>query len=80
MSGLSYLRETFQPGRPRRQRSHVPAVEGLDQRALLSAGLGYALAAGQFAEVRRELDFEHNGMVVKTPRRRIACALETISK
>ena len=37
------------------------------QRALLSAGLGHALAAGHFAEVG-ELDLEHNGTVVKTPR------------
>jgi hypothetical protein len=64
MSGLSYFRETFYP----RRRSLLPAVEDLDRRALLSAGLGQALAAGQFAEVRRELDFEHNGTVVKTPR------------
>jgi hypothetical protein len=68
MSGLSNFRETFQPSRRPRRRSLLPAVEGLDQRALLSAGLGHALAAGQFAEVRRELDLEHNGTVVKTPR------------
>jgi len=45
----------------------LPAVEGLDQRALLSAGLGHALAAGHVAEVRRERDSEHNGTVVKRP-------------
>ena len=67
MSGLSNFRETFQPRRPPRRRSLLPAVEGLDQRALLSAGLGHALA-GHVAEVRRERDSEHNGTVVKTPR------------
>lgn len=66
MSGLSNFRETFQPRRPRRRRSLLPAVEGLDQRALLSAGLGHALA-GHVAEVRREHDFEHNGTVVQRP-------------
>ena len=53
MSGLSNFRETFQPRRPPRRRSLLPAVEGLDQRALLSAGLGHALAAGHVAEVRQ---------------------------
>jgi hypothetical protein len=43
------------------------AVEGLDQRALLSAGLGQVLAA-RVAEVRPEHEVEHNGTVVKTPR------------
>jgi hypothetical protein len=66
MSGLSNFRETFQPRRPPRRRSISPAVEGLDQRALLSAGVGHAVA-GHAAEVRRELDFEHNGAVAKTP-------------
>ncbi len=66
MSGLSNFRETFQPRRPPRRRSLLPAVEGLDQRALLSAGLGHALA-GHVAEVRREHDFEHNGTVVQRP-------------
>jgi hypothetical protein len=41
-------------------------AEGLDQRALLSAGLVQALAV-HFSEVRRVNDFEHNGTVVKTP-------------
>ena len=68
MSGLSNFRETFQPSRPPRRRSLLPAVEGLDQRALLSAGLGHALAAGHVAEVRRERDSEHNGTVVQRPR------------
>ena len=68
MSGLSNFRKTFQPSRPPRWRSLLPAVEGLDQRALLSAGLGHALAAGHVAEVRRERDSEHNGTVVQRPR------------
>ena len=67
MSRLSNFRETFHPRRPPRRRSLSPAVEGLDQRALLSAGLGHALA-GHAAEVRHERDSEHNGTVVKTPR------------
>ena len=67
MSGLSNFRETFQPSRRPRRRSLLPAVEGLDQRALLSAGLGHALAAGHVAEVRQERDLEHNGTVVKRP-------------
>ena len=67
MSGLSNFRETFQPSRPPRWRSLLPAVKGLVQRALLSAGLSHALAAGHLAEVRRERDSEHNGTVVKRP-------------
>ncbi len=66
MSSLNSFRETFRPRRPPRRRSLSPAVEGLDQRALLSAGLGHAVA-GQVAEVRHERDSEHNGTVVKTP-------------
>ena len=66
MSGLSNFRETFHPRRPPRRRSLSPAVEGLDQRALLSAGLGHAIA-GHVAEVRHQHDSEHNGTVVKTP-------------
>ena len=66
MNGLSNFRETRHPRRPPRRRAFSPAVEGLDQRALLSAGLGHALA-GQVAEVRHERDSEHNGTVVKTP-------------
>jgi hypothetical protein len=67
MNGLSNFRETLHHRRPPRRRSLSPAVEGLDQRALLSAGLGHALVAGHPAEVRRERDIEHNGTVVKTP-------------
>ena len=67
MSGLSNFRETFQPGRPPRWRSLLPAVKGLVLRALLSAGLSHALAAAHLAEVRRERDSEHNGTVVKRP-------------
>jgi hypothetical protein len=66
MNGLSNFRETRHPRRPPRQRAVSPAVEGLDQRALLSAGLGHALA-GHVAEVRHERDSEHNGTVMKTP-------------
>ncbi len=66
MSGLSKLRETFNPRRPFRRRSLSPAVEALDKRALLSAGLGHTIA-GQVAEVRHEHDSEHNGTVVKRP-------------
>jgi hypothetical protein len=43
------------------------AVEGLDRRSLLSAGLGQA-PAGRVAEVWTGRDSEHNGTVVKTPR------------
>jgi hypothetical protein len=67
MSRLSPFRETFRLGRPVRRRSLAPAVEGLDRRALLSAGLGYVMA-GRSAEVGREHESEHNGTVVKTPR------------
>ncbi len=67
MNGLSNLRETRHPRRPPSRRAFSPAVEGLDQRALLSAGLGHSLA-GQVVEVRHERDSEHNGTVVKTRR------------
>src|SRR5258708_7697680 len=66
MNGLSNFRETRHPHPPPRRRAFSPAVEGLDQRALPSGGLGHALA-GQVAEVRHERDSEHNGTVVKTP-------------
>jgi hypothetical protein len=66
MSSLSNVRKTSQPRRPTHRRSLSPAVEGLDQRALLSAGLGHAMAA-HVAEVRQVHDFEHNGTVVKRP-------------
>jgi hypothetical protein len=61
------IREALHPRRPARRRSFSLTVEGLDQRALLSVGLGYAVA-GHLAEVRHEHDSEHNGTVVKTPR------------
>jgi hypothetical protein len=67
MRGLSNFRETSQPSRPTRRRSLSPAVEGLDQRALLSAVLSHALAA-QAAEVTSVRDIEHNGTVVKRPK------------
>jgi hypothetical protein len=66
MNGLSNFRETRHLHHRPRRRSLSPAVEGLDQRALLSAGLGSAMA-GHVAEVRHERDSEHNGTVVKTP-------------
>jgi hypothetical protein len=61
----SYL-ETPRSRRPSRRRWPSPAVEGLDRRALLSAGPGHALAS-RVAEVRRGHDVEHNGTVVQTP-------------
>ena len=66
MSALNNFRMTFQHRRPRGRRSLSPAVEGLDQRALLSAGLAHA-PAGHVAEVMHARDSEHNGTVVKTP-------------
>jgi hypothetical protein len=53
--------------RPNRRRSPALAFEGLDQRCLLSTGLGHA-AVGHAAGVRHALDSEHNGTVVKTPK------------
>jgi hypothetical protein len=67
MSALSDFRETFQPGRSPRRRSLLPAVEGLDQRALLSAGLGQNLA-GHAALVKQDHDSEHDGTVVQRPK------------
>jgi hypothetical protein len=67
MSGFCNFRETFQLRRLPRRRSLSPAVEGLDQRTLLSAGMVHAVAAGNLAEVRHERDIEHNGTVVKKP-------------
>jgi hypothetical protein len=61
------LRENHRPGRPARRRSPSLAVEGLDRRLLLSAGLGYGVA-GHGAEVRSQRDFEHDGTVVEKPR------------
>ncbi len=66
MNGLSNFRETGRLDPPPGRRAFSPAIDCLDQRALLSAGLGYALG-GQVAEVRHERDSEHNGTVVKTP-------------
>jgi hypothetical protein len=66
MTGLSKLRETFHLHRPARRRSLSPAVEALDQRALLSAGLSYPVA-GHAAQIGREHDIEHNGTVVQSP-------------
>ena len=63
---MSNFHETSHVRRQPRRRSLSPAVEGLDQRALLSAGLGYAVA-GHVAEVRQQHDFEHNGTVVQRP-------------
>jgi hypothetical protein len=61
------FRETRRPGRPARRRRPAMAVEGLDQRALLSAGLGQALAV-RVAEVSHQRESEHDGTVVKEPR------------
>jgi hypothetical protein len=66
MSTFRNFRETFHHRRPARRRELSLAVEGLDQRALLSAGLGQAVA-GHVAEVRHERDSEHNGTVVQRP-------------
>jgi hypothetical protein len=60
------LREALRPGRPARRRSLAPSVEGLDQRALLSAGFSHALAA-HARQVARPHDVERNGTVVQTP-------------
>jgi hypothetical protein len=67
MSDLINFHENFQPRRPRCRRSLSPAVEGLDQRALLSAGLSLAVAHNS-VEVSRQITSEHNGTVVQTPR------------
>jgi hypothetical protein len=68
MSALfSKPREASQNKRRRRRASLAPVVEGLDVRALPSAGLNFAMAA-HAAEVRHVRDSEHDGTVVKTPR------------
>jgi hypothetical protein len=64
---LRNFHETRRPGRPARRRRPAMTFEGLDRRALLSAGLGQALAV-RVAEVRPEHEVEHNGTVEKTPR------------
>src|SRR5262249_41857255 len=61
------LRETVRPHRPARRRSVSPAVEGLDQRCLLSTGVGQTLAV-RAAEVARPNDIEGHGVVTKAPR------------
>jgi hypothetical protein len=66
MSALNKFRMTFQQRGLRGPRSLSPAVECLDQRALLSAGMGHAWA-GHVAEVMHGHDSEHNGSVVKRP-------------
>jgi hypothetical protein len=60
------LRETLRPSRPARRRSLALAVEGLDQRALLSAGFGHAMAA-RAAQVAHHHEVVNNGTVVKKP-------------
>jgi hypothetical protein len=61
------VRETLRARRPTRGRSLSPAVEGLDRRCLLSAGVRHPLAV-HAAEVARPNDIEGHGVVVKTPR------------
>jgi hypothetical protein len=63
---LCNFHENFRRRRPAHRRSLSPAVEGLDQRALLSAGLGHAIA-GHAVEVRPQQDIEHNGTVTEKP-------------
>ncbi len=63
---LCNFHETFRRSRPARRRSLSPAIEGLDQRALLSAGPGHTMA-GHAVEVRRPQDIEHNGTVIEKP-------------
>jgi hypothetical protein len=67
MSSLINFHENFQSRRPRCRRSLSPAVEGLDQRALLSAGL-VPVVASHSVEVSRQIVSEHNGTVTETPR------------
>ena len=59
------LRETLRPHRPARRHSFSLAVEGLDQRALLSAGLGHALAAHAKASLHPPGEVEKNGTVTE---------------
>jgi hypothetical protein len=60
------VRETVRHRRPARGRSLSLAVEGLDQRCLLSMGVGHPMVA-HTAMVAHPNDFEGNGVVVKTP-------------
>jgi hypothetical protein len=57
------LRGTVRPRRPARRRSLSPSVDGLDQRCLLSAGLG-----PQTALVAPQVIIEGNGEVIETPK------------
>jgi hypothetical protein len=63
---LRSSREILRSVRTARRRSTSPAVEGMDRRALPSAGLGHAVA-GHVAEVRGQHASEHNGTVVQKP-------------
>jgi hypothetical protein len=65
---ISFLNfhETLRPRRPARRRSLSVGVEGLDQRALLSAGLSNTLA-NVSAEVFRQRDIEKGGVVIQKP-------------
>jgi hypothetical protein len=60
------IREALRPRRPARRRSLSVAVEGLDQRSLLSAGLTNTLANAS-AEVFRQNDIERGGVVIQKP-------------
>ncbi len=58
--------EALRSRRPARRRSLSVAVEGLDQRALLSAGLSNTMATAS-AEVFRQHDIEKGGVVIQKP-------------
>jgi hypothetical protein len=61
------LKDVRHPNSRVRRRSCLPAVEGLDQRALLSAGLGYGMTGQGAAALSHAHETEHNGTVVETP-------------
>ncbi len=62
MSALFRIfRETLRPHRPARRHSFSLAVEGLDQRALLSGGMSHALAANGAASLRHHGEVVHRG-------------------
>jgi hypothetical protein len=63
---LRRLRETRRHGCRAHRRRPSPAVESLNHRLLLSAGLGHA-AASLIAEVGSHHHFEHDGTVVERP-------------